>query len=113
LFRRSPVRRGTFDEREIEEYVQALKVPGALSGALNYYRANFRPDAMRLARSAPVTAETLVIWGDRDPALSTALLRGLDRVVPRVRIHRIGDASHWVQNEAPDEVNQLITDFLG
>jgi pimeloyl-ACP methyl ester carboxylesterase len=40
------------------------------------------------------------------------LLDGLERVAPRVRVHRIPYASHWVQNEAPDEVNRVLIDFL-
>jgi len=33
-------------------------------------------------------------------------------VAPHVRIRRIPDSSHWVQNEAPAEVNRLLVDFL-
>jgi pimeloyl-ACP methyl ester carboxylesterase len=111
MFKRSP--RGVFSDRQIDEYVQALAVPGALTAALNYYRANFRPDAIRQGRSARVDATTLVIWGERDPALSTVLLDGLERVAPDSRIRRISGAGHWVQNEAPREVNRLLTEFLG
>jgi epoxide hydrolase 4 len=56
--------------------------------------------------------ETVVIWGELDPALGTELLEGLDQVAPYSRVHRIRDASHWVQNEAPKEVNQVLIDFL-
>jgi pimeloyl-ACP methyl ester carboxylesterase len=59
-----------------------------------------------------VDAPTLVIWGERDTALGVELLEGVDRVAPRVRIHRIARASHWVQNEAPDEVNRVMIEFL-
>jgi hypothetical protein len=30
-----------------------------------------------------------------------------------LRIERIADASHWVQNDAPQRVNQLLIDFFG
>jgi pimeloyl-ACP methyl ester carboxylesterase len=53
-----------------------------------------------------------VIWGELDPALGIELLDGLDTVAPHVRIRRIPDSSHWVQNEAPAEVNRLLVDFL-
>jgi pimeloyl-ACP methyl ester carboxylesterase len=62
--------------------------------------------------SKPVAAPTLVIWGERDPALGIELLEGLEALVPGVQIHRIPDASHWVQNEAPGEVNRALVDFL-
>jgi epoxide hydrolase 4 len=112
LFRRTPARHGTFSEDDIDLYVAALARPGALTAALAYYRDNLRGDGLRQAASASIGAETLVIWGDRDPALSTLLLNGLERVVPRLSIHRIPDAGHWVQNEAPDEVNRVLVDFL-
>ena len=54
----------------------------------------------------------LVIWGERDPALGTELLDGLHKIVPRVQIHRIPNSSHWVQNEAPQEVNRTLVGFL-
>jgi pimeloyl-ACP methyl ester carboxylesterase len=113
MFRRMPVRPGTFSEDDIEQYIQALSVPGALTAALNYYRANAAPDALKLARRSRVAAETLVVWGERDRALGTSLLDGLETVAPRVRIERIADAGHWVQNEAPELVNRLLLEFLG
>jgi pimeloyl-ACP methyl ester carboxylesterase len=105
-------RRGAFTDEEIEEYVEALSHPGALTAGLNYYRANLASDARRIACAAVSGAETLVIWGELDPALGLELLDGLERVAPRVRVHRIPGASHWVQNEAPDEVNRVLTSFL-
>jgi pimeloyl-ACP methyl ester carboxylesterase len=105
-------RPGTFSDRAIEEYVEALSSSGALTAALNYYRANAWSDGVELARSAAIAAETLVIWGERDPALGVELLDGLEQVIPRLRIHRIPDAAHWVQNEAAEEVNRAVVEFL-
>jgi pimeloyl-ACP methyl ester carboxylesterase len=111
LFRRQP-RKPAFSEDETDAYVDSLSKPGALTAALNWYRANAAPDAVHLARSARVGAPTLVIWGERDPALGVELLNGLEHVAPLVRVHRIAPASHWVQNEVPDEVNRVLIEFL-
>lgn len=113
MFRHLPARKGAFCERDIDAYVSALSRAGALTAALDYYRANLRSDGIAMARAARTDAQVLVIWGERDPALGINLLDGLEKVAPRVRIHRIPDASHWVQNEAPDEVNRVLVDFLG
>jgi pimeloyl-ACP methyl ester carboxylesterase len=113
IFREFPARPGAFPDEEIESYVKALSQPGALTAALNYYRENLRASGIQLARSAVSRAETLVIWGERDPALSVGLLDGLETVAPAVRVLRIPDAGHWVQNEAPDEVNRALREFLG
>jgi len=71
-----------------------------------------RRASANLAREARIEAETLVIWGERDPALGLELLDGLEEVAPRVRIRRLLHAGHWVQREEPVAVNRLLTDFL-
>ena len=113
MFGRMPANRGAFPADEIERYVEAMRPPGALTAALNYYRALARePGGVTLAVRARSAADTLVIWGSRDPALGTELLEGLERHAPRLTIHRIATAGHWVQNEAPEEVNRVLLDFL-
>ena len=59
-----------------------------------------------------VRVPTQVIWGEKDPALLTGLLDGLEELVPNLRIDRISDGTHWVAHEFPDRVNRLIRDFL-
>ena len=105
-------RSGAFRDEDIDGYVRGLSVSGALTAALNYYRANLRREPLARASSARVEAETLVIWGDRDPTLGIELLDDLHTVAPHARVHHIPDAGHWVQNEAPEEVNRLIVEFL-
>jgi epoxide hydrolase 4 len=112
MFTDMPLRHGAFDDEAIARYVDGLSCPGALKAALDYYRENLRSNGMALARAARTDAETLVIWGMRDPALGAFLLDGLERFAPRVRIHRIEGASHWIQNEAPEEVNRVMLNFL-
>lgn len=113
MFKRLPVWKKAFSDEDTEQYINALASPGALTAALNYYRANINPTAMRrFADAMPIKAETLVIWGELDPALGVELLDGLNEVVPHVCVRRIPDSSHWVQNEAPAEVNRMLVDFL-
>jgi pimeloyl-ACP methyl ester carboxylesterase len=112
MFRRYPARRGTFSEEDIDRYVAGLSHPGALTAALNYYRANVRLGVGREWPSGTIDVDTLIVWGEQDPALDAGLLDGLDRLVPRLRVHRVPQASHWVQNEVPGEVNRVLTEFL-
>jgi epoxide hydrolase 4 len=111
MFRGTAVRAGAFSEEDIQRYVDALSPPGALTAALNYYRANAR-DAASIGSTSTVAAETLVIWGDRDPALGGELLDTLDVLAPRLQVHHLPDIGHWVQNEAPEAVNRVLVDFL-
>jgi pimeloyl-ACP methyl ester carboxylesterase len=110
--RREAVRPGAFSSDDIWEYKRALAQPGALTAAINYYRAAFRHlrDAGRDAR--PIAAPTLLIWGEQDRYLRSRLTEGLAPWVPDLRIERLAEASHWVQNDAPAEVNRLLVEFL-
>jgi pimeloyl-ACP methyl ester carboxylesterase len=105
-----PTRVGAFTKEDLDRYADALARPGALRGMINYYRAAARPSlAPRLAR---VDAPVLSIWGDRDPHLARELAVPGAEWVPNVRVERIPEASHWVQHDAPERVNQLLIDFL-
>ena len=42
MFARMPARPGAFTADEIDQYIRALSTPGALTAALDYYRANLR-----------------------------------------------------------------------
>lgn len=101
-----------FSQADLDTYVEALSRPGALTAGLNYYRANVFSKDLVWAQAAPTMAETLVVWGMRDPALSPQLLDGLQNAAPNARVHRVAGAGHWVHIEAPEEVNRVVTGFL-
>ena len=111
MIRAAHAREGALTRADEDAYVDALRPPGALTAALNYYRALRLPGA-RAFGERPTGAETLVVWGERDPALGLALLDGLGRVAPNARVHRVPHAGHTVQMEAPDEVNGALIPFL-
>lgn len=94
-------------------YREAALRPGALTGALNYYRALARPWARAAVENrVPVEAETLVVWGTHDRFLSTGNASGLEQWVPRVRVELLPNAGHWVQTDEPTRTSQLLIDFL-
>jgi epoxide hydrolase 4 len=111
MLTRQPVRPGAFSAEDIAHYRRALAQPGALTAAINWYRAAFRRRP-RPGEDAPSNVPTLLIWGERDAFLSLRLTEGLEQWAPNLRIERIADASHWVQNDAPERVNELILEFL-
>ncbi len=111
---------GVFTEADKQAYIEAWSQPGALTGGLNYYRAaNLGPPAPG-AHAAPVAdagpmlvkVPTLVIWGEKDTALLTGNLDGMDQFVPNLTIKRIPDGSHWVIHEKPALVNSYIREFI-
>jgi len=113
MFTDKVARKNAFSPEDIEKYVEAISRPGALAAALNWYRSGvLTSGGLKLAVEAHTDAPTLVIWGEKDPALDISLLDGLERYATNLTIHRIPDVSHWVQNEAPDEVNRVMIKFL-
>jgi epoxide hydrolase 4 len=104
---------GTFSAEDLDLYAQAWSHPGALTGMLNYYRAiPLRTPRQTLAAMTPITAPTLVIWGERDAYIGSELAAPEPRWVTDVRVQRIPEATHWVQHEAPERVNELLVEFL-
>jgi pimeloyl-ACP methyl ester carboxylesterase len=112
---------GVFTEADKDAYITAWSQPGALTGGLNYYRAAKLGPPEGAAPVASLTADapsqivkvpTLVIWGEKDTALLTGNLAGLDQFVPNLTIKRIPDGSHWVIHEKPALVNRYIRDFI-
>ena len=122
MFNRTADGRCALTDEEIPLYRAAWSQPGALTCALNLYRASplypptpDDPGAAALtldAAALTVRVPTLVIWGEADTALGTVLLDGLEEVVPDLRIKRIPEGSHWVIHEQPRQVSAAIREFL-
>jgi pimeloyl-ACP methyl ester carboxylesterase len=110
---------GVFTEADKQAYIEAWSQPGALTGGLNYYRAAKLGPPEKDSDVPPpasgtqiVKVPTLVIWGEKDTALLTGNLDGMDKFVPNLTIQRIPDGSHWVIHEKPELVNGYIRDFV-
>lgn len=110
--RYDPVSHDAFNPDDVRQYKRAFARRGALIAAINYYRAVGRyPGELRRGNRI-ITAPTLLIWGERDRYLGIGMTEKLTRWVPNIQVSRIANASHWVQNDAPEEVNRLLIDFL-
>lgn len=116
------LKNGVFTEEDKKAYIEAWSQPGALTGGLNYYRAarggpptGGDSNAANFAAGMPslnVKVPTLVIWGEKDTALLTGNLEGLDKYVANLTIKRIPDGTHWVVHEKPALVNGYIREFI-
>jgi pimeloyl-ACP methyl ester carboxylesterase len=112
LLRHQPVHEQAFTAQDVRHYKQALARPGALTAALNYYRALRDPAQRTPPDDNPIPVPTLLLWGERDAYLSPRLTEGLRSWVPNLTVVRFPDVSHWIQNDAPERVNRLLIDFL-
>jgi epoxide hydrolase 4 len=101
-----------YTPEEIDRYVEAWSQPGAATGMINYYRASVRQKNPE-AQLRPISAPTLVIWGQRDRYLGPELAEPDHDDVPNLdRVERLPDASHWVHHDEHERVNQLLIDFF-
>jgi epoxide hydrolase 4 len=120
-------RRKSFWARTISRFLQGLMKPWAspadlqeyvanwkrgLTGGLNYYRAARLHSPVDGAQGTadnalppmkPIETPTLVIWGEKDTALLTGNLNGLDEYVKSLTVRRIADGTHWVIHEKTAE----------
>ena len=100
-------------EADLATYVAAFERTG-FTGGLNWYRNVTRnwEQSASLA-GAKVGQPALFITGSRDPARNPAAIERLASNVPNLRgLHILEGCGHWTQQERPDEVNQLLLEFL-
>ena len=102
---------------EVERQIADLSRPGALTAALNWYRANIRPEQY-VVLSSPgdlpkITCPTMGIWSDGDPYLGEVqMTASAERVRGPWRYERLTGVGHWIPVQAPDRLNALLVDFL-
>jgi pimeloyl-ACP methyl ester carboxylesterase len=99
-----------YDATEDVKYVKdALRDTANLTAAIGYYRAIFASGGIPGGGTQP----TLYLHGDNDGCLSVDLARGAEAHLPaESRVEIINGAGHFMHVEKPDEVNQLILDWV-
>lgn len=104
----SAVNKAAFDAETLRDYENAMRIEGAARGTVNYYRALLR---QKPEPEGAIDCPTRVIWGVHDRFLTESVLDGLWRTVPNIERIRL-QVGHWVQSEAPGEVNRHLLDLL-
>jgi pimeloyl-ACP methyl ester carboxylesterase len=88
----------------IEQYVSVLSAPGALTAALNWYRAMNSSD-----RVDPVGVPTTYVWSDGDVAIGrTAAEACANYVTGDYRFVELPGITHWIPEQAPDQLAAAI-----
>ncbi|MFF4974761.1 alpha/beta fold hydrolase [Streptomyces sp. NPDC001083] len=91
-----------------DDYVRRLSQPGALTAALNWYRSG-RPDGTIGRIGVP----TLYVWSTRDTAFGPAPARATGEWVGGpYRFETLDGVSHWIPEEAPEALNELLLEHL-
>jgi pimeloyl-ACP methyl ester carboxylesterase len=95
-------------EEAVDEYVAVLSAPGALTAALNWYRA--MSSGTRVDR---VETPTTYVWSDGDVAIGrTAAEACADWVTGDYRFVELPKVTHWIPEQAPEQLTTAILDRI-
>jgi pimeloyl-ACP methyl ester carboxylesterase len=100
---------------DVDGVIADLEANQSLTPGLNYYRANVPPESFLQSDldMPPIQASTMGVWSSKDFALTETQMLGSEKYVSGPwRYERIEGVGHWMQLEAPDELNRLLIDFL-
>lgn len=113
-FTQMATRKDAFLEEDLDHYRANALRPGAMTAMINWYRAAARSGLGGWGSKITPMIETptLLIWGEDDTALGLPLTKGYETYVRDMTLQRVPGAGHWVQQEAPDEVNASIREWM-
>ncbi|MGC4895258.1 alpha/beta fold hydrolase [Micromonospora sp. DT31] len=98
--------RGVGDAEAVARYAEPMREPGALTAALNWYRAMTGADMKAVA---PVAVPTTFVWSDKDVAIGRTAARACAaHVTGDYRFVVLPGVSHWIADEAPGPLAEAI-----
>jgi len=110
---------GSYSLDDLERYKQAWRKEGAMSSMLHWYRHVIRKmfghsEVKDISRDVPVKVPTLILWGKQDPYLcfEMAAVSIGKEYCQNGSLMVFDDATHWLPNEKPKEVNLAIENFF-
>mgnify|MGYP001970079258 FL=1 len=106
---------GNFSDEVLQLYRDNGRRPDGLRGMINYYRALIRGGGGRRQRDLGtplIEVPTLMVWGEDDSALTIETTIDTDQWVSDLTLRYLPRISHWVQQDAPDEVNAMMRAFI-
>jgi epoxide hydrolase 4 len=112
-------KKDTFTTSDIAEYRKAWLQPQALRSMINWYRAVGDPGpaplgSVRTTRQPGfIKTPTLMLWGEKDIALTKDLAQPSIDLCENGRLIFFPNATHWVQHDEAEAVNQHLIEFLG
>jgi pimeloyl-ACP methyl ester carboxylesterase len=97
----------------LEGYTAPLLQPTAWNYGLSIM-SKFRQDLENLEHdyAALENNSVMLVWGDRDRAVHFSSVRQIMKRMPRARLEVLRGVGHIPYEEAPEEFNRLLLDFL-
>ncbi|MEJ7583068.1 MAG: alpha/beta hydrolase [Acidimicrobiales bacterium] len=101
-----------FSDDVVERMAAPLRVRGAITPPLEYYRNMDRNWEVAADQPAQVTVPALMISAADDPVLTPAMAVGMEERVPDLEKVLIEDCGHWTQQEQPEATNRALIGWL-
>ena len=99
--------------RQADAYTATMSGPGALTAALNWYRALLLPGGGRPGGDGLVHVPTRYVWGNRDQALGRRAAELTERYVAAPYAFVELDENHWIPERSPTTLTREILAALG
>ena len=115
---------GIYHKEKLETFMPAYRAPfpdwNSRIGTLEFPRDISVGDGQRSSATmgnvqddlGKINVPTTIIWGMQDPAIPPPLIDAWKGVYPHAEEHRIETASHFLQEDEPERIVELIQDFL-
>ena len=110
---RSEVRRGVIEPEVLESYVGWVSTAAGRRWLLHFsgdYSLRVRPELGQ--RLAEIRCPTAIVWGETDRYLRPEIAHDLASEIPGAELTMIGEAGHFVAEEAPAQVGAALTRLL-
>uniref|UniRef100_A0A0N4ZF04 AB hydrolase-1 domain-containing protein n=1 Tax=Parastrongyloides trichosuri TaxID=131310 RepID=A0A0N4ZF04_PARTI len=104
--------RDNLSNEDIQAFIYTFSQQNGFTYPINYYRSFIQRWNLIRIPNEPVKPETLIIWGEKDYFVVTENATLSQKFCSKSHVVVIKDASHWVQQDNPEEVNNEIKKFL-
>jgi pimeloyl-ACP methyl ester carboxylesterase len=103
-------RHGSFTPDGLARHAQAWSEPGAMTAMINWYRAlsRYSPNIVDPQLRVP----TRLLWGKNDAFLLAGEAQESLHFCPGGDLIYFEEATHWIQHDEPDRVNQLVIEWF-
>jgi pimeloyl-ACP methyl ester carboxylesterase len=109
------LREWTRGNGDMDRYVRDLARPGALTAALNWFRANVKPEVPNAKEDdfPLIHCPVLGVYASGDDYMTKGhLCNSHEKIVGSWRCEVLDEASHWMMLDMPQKLNAMLIEFL-